>query len=150
MCICRLTLAWISSENSTTHEECCLILTCLGSLLLDPLSCRLVTSAVRCRLATRVTLCQLTSLSSFVQLLSRSLTHFRSRRDRKLRLLFDFAPKQTKGSSAWWTTYIVLHLLAMSVSVLFGICVFKWICLKSIYIWCSRIGWELFVLNMVI
>ena len=62
LCICRLTLSWISSENSTTYEECCLILTCL--LLLDPLSCRLVTSAVQCRLATRVTLRQLHSPSS--------------------------------------------------------------------------------------
>ena len=36
MCICRLTLAWISSENSTTHEECWLILTALPSLTLGP------------------------------------------------------------------------------------------------------------------
>ena len=48
---------------------------------LDPNSCQLVTSAVRCRLATRVTLRQLPSVSSLVPLLSRSLTHFRSRRD---------------------------------------------------------------------
>ena len=34
MCICRLTLAWISSENSTTHEECWLILTALPALIL--------------------------------------------------------------------------------------------------------------------
>ena len=38
MCICRLTLTWISSENSTTHEECWLILTGLPSLRLDPVS----------------------------------------------------------------------------------------------------------------
>ena len=38
LCICRLTLAWISSENSTTHEECWLILTGLPSLRLDPIS----------------------------------------------------------------------------------------------------------------
>ena len=47
---CRLTLAWISTENSTYHEECWLILIGLPSLMLDSLSCRLVTSAVRCRL----------------------------------------------------------------------------------------------------
>ena len=41
--------------------------------------------------------------------LSRSLTNFRSRQDRGLRPLFGFAPKQTKGSSAWRTTYIVLQ-----------------------------------------
>ena len=33
VCICRLTLAWISSKNSTTLLECRLILTCLPSLL---------------------------------------------------------------------------------------------------------------------
>ena len=68
LCIYRLTLAWISSENSTTHEEFWLILTGLSSLLLGSLSCRVVTSAIRCRLATRVTLRQLPSVSSFVQL----------------------------------------------------------------------------------
>ena len=36
MCICRLTLAWISSPNSTTHEECWFILTALPSLTLGP------------------------------------------------------------------------------------------------------------------
>ena len=36
VCICRLTLARISSENSTTHEECWLILTALPSLTLGP------------------------------------------------------------------------------------------------------------------
>ena len=77
---------------------------------LDSLSCRLVTSAVRCRLAIHVTLRQLPSLSPFVQFLSRSLTHFWSRRDRRLRPFYGFAPKQTKGSSAWQTTYIVLQI----------------------------------------
>ena len=56
LCICRLTLTCILREISTKLEECWLILTGLPSLLLDSLSCRLVTSAVRCRLATRVTL----------------------------------------------------------------------------------------------
>ena len=36
MCVCRLTLAWISSENSTTHEECWLNLIALPSLTLGP------------------------------------------------------------------------------------------------------------------
>ena len=63
--------------------------------------------------ATRVTLCQLPSIRLFVQLLTRSLIHFRSRRDRGLRPLFGFAPKQTKGSSAWRTIYIVLHYVYM-------------------------------------
>ena len=51
-CICRLTLACISSKISSRHEECWLILTGLPSLNLDPISCRLVSAAVRCRLPT--------------------------------------------------------------------------------------------------
>ena len=68
--IYRLTLAWISSENSKTHEECWVILTRLPSLLWTS-SHPTGLSAVRCRLATRVTLRQLPSSSSFVQLPSR-------------------------------------------------------------------------------
>ena len=37
---------------STSHEECWHILTGLHSLILDPISCGLVSSAVRCRLLT--------------------------------------------------------------------------------------------------
>ena len=49
MSIYKLTLAWIFSENSTTHEECWLILTHLPSLLWT--SSHLTgLSAVRCRL----------------------------------------------------------------------------------------------------
>ena len=70
MSIYRLTLAWISSENSTTHDEYWLILTQLPSLLWTS-SHPTGLSAVRCRLATRVTLRQLPSSSSFVQLPSR-------------------------------------------------------------------------------
>ena len=100
LCICRLTLAWISSEISTkllgmpTH---------LDSLLLDSISCRLVSSAVRCRLPTAPLRrpSPTPSLSSFFQLPDwRSLAYFRPRRDLVLRPLFGFTPKQTKGSSA--------------------------------------------------
>ena len=45
----------------------------------------------------------------FVQLSLAFPSYFRSLRDRGLRPLFGFAPKQTKGSSAWRTIYIVLH-----------------------------------------
>ena len=69
--ICRLTLAWISSETSTKLLGMPTYPDRSSSLLLDPLSCRLVTSAARCRLATRVTLRQLPSSSPFVQLPSR-------------------------------------------------------------------------------
>ena len=83
------------------HEECWLILTGLLSLLLDPISCRLVSSAVQCRLRTaspfaNSSLWDPSSNSS----LWRSRAHFRSRRDLELRPLFGFVPKQTKGSSA--------------------------------------------------
>ena len=44
LCICRLSLTCSFCEISTSHEECWLILTGLPSLLLDPISCQLVTS----------------------------------------------------------------------------------------------------------
>ena len=50
-CDTAFPVACISSENSTNHEECWLILTG-SSLLLDPISCRLVSSVVRYRLPT--------------------------------------------------------------------------------------------------
>ena len=70
VCICRRTLAWISSETSTkllgmlTHLE-------QSSSLLWTSSHQTGLSAVRCQLPTRVTLRQLPSSSSFVQLPSR-------------------------------------------------------------------------------
>ena len=60
LCICRLSLTCSFCEISTSHEECWLILTGLPSLLLDPISCRLVSS-----LPLSVARRQLTSLSSF-------------------------------------------------------------------------------------
>ena len=69
---CRLTLACISSEISTNHGECWLILTSLPSLLLDSISYRLVSllSGIDCRLPFIVSLRQLLPLSSFFQLLT--------------------------------------------------------------------------------
>ena len=58
LCMCRLTLAWVSSENSTTLLECWLILTCLPSLLWTS-SHPTDLSPVWCWLVTRVTLHQL-------------------------------------------------------------------------------------------
>ena len=69
LCICRLMLAWISSEISTKLLGMPTYLDRSSITGLDPPSCRLVTSAVRHRLATRVTLRQLFLLSSFVELL---------------------------------------------------------------------------------
>ena len=88
MCICRLMLTWISSEISTKLLGMPTYLDRSSLTALDPLSCQLLTSAVRSRLPTGVTLCQLPSLSSFVQLVLCSLTHFRPHRDHGLRPLF--------------------------------------------------------------
>ena len=70
--MCRLTLAWVSSENSTTLLECRLILTRLPSLFI-----RLV-SLLRCRLA-----CPSSVANSFLELLCLTLwlafpSYFRS------------------------------------------------------------------------
>ena len=101
--ICRLTLAWISSEISSNYEECCLILTgLLPSLLLDSISCRLVSSlsGVDCPTAT---LC-LSSPTAFSEFLcptpdSCSLTHFQShRRSRAQAFVRLFAKRTTKHS----------------------------------------------------
>ena len=59
MCICRLTLARISCEISTKLQAMPTHLDRSSLTSLDPISCRLVTSAVLCRLATRVILRQL-------------------------------------------------------------------------------------------
>ena len=96
LCICRLTLAWISSENSTTLLECRLILTRLLSLLW--------TSSHPTGLSAPVS----TGLSChplptpffevlFPTLFSRSLTHFRSRRDFKSKPFVWFHAKTDKG-----------------------------------------------------
>ena len=107
--MCRLMLAWISSETSTKLLGMPTYPDWSSSLVLDSvMPTRL--SAVRCRLVTRVTLRQLPSSSSFVQPSSRvplpTSSHPRSQVQNPLS---GFAPKQTKESSAWQTIYIVLH-----------------------------------------
>ena len=105
-----LTLAWITSENSTKQLECRHILTRSSSL--DPISCWLA-SLLRCPKSTAPvrgsmpTACQLLSPTNS---LFTSPYLFRPRRDFKSKNpLSGFAPKQTKESSAWRATYIVLH-----------------------------------------
>ena len=98
MCICRLTLAWISNENSTTHEECWLILTALPSLTLEPYLMPTGLSAVRCRLVTRVTLRQLPSSQSLCLTLWLAFpSYFRSRRDLKSKPFVWFRAKTDRG-----------------------------------------------------
>ena len=108
VCICKLTLAWISSETSTkllgmpTYPD-------RSSSQLWTSSHPTCLSAVRCRLVTHVTLRQLPTSQSLC------LTHwlafpsyFRTRRDLEFKSFVWFRAK-TKGSSAWRTTYLVLH-----------------------------------------
>ena len=105
MWICRLTLAQISSEISAkllgmpTHlDRSSLTATGLS------LSCRLVTSAVASAFANCLLWVPLSNSLTRVPLPTSGHVE-----NRGLRPLFGFAPKQTKGSSAWRTTYIVLH-----------------------------------------
>ena len=112
-CIYGQTLAWITSENSTKQLECRDLLTRSSSLSLDPLSCCLA-SLLGCPLSTasvRVP-SPTANFELLFQLSSRVPFHFRSRREFKSKTLcLVFAPKQTKESSAWRATYIVLQLI---------------------------------------
>ena len=109
MCICRLTLAWISSEISTKLLGIPNHLDWSSLTALDSLSCRLVSllSGVDWPLASPFANCLLWVPLSHSLLAFPS--YFRWRRDSELRPLFGFAPKQTKRSPAWRTTYIVLQ-----------------------------------------
>ena len=109
LCICRLSLTCISSEISTKIEECWLILT--AGLMPTGLFCCPVLTA-NCPSASPVA----NSFSGFlcptpltrVPLPTSSYVEISSPNS-----LFDFAPKQTKGSSAWRTTYIVSHYVKL-------------------------------------
>ena len=99
LCICRLTLAWISSEISTkllgmpTHLDWS-SLTAAGLNLM-----RLVSqmSGVDSQLPLSIARRQLPSVGSFFQLSDwRSLAYFRSRPDLKLRALFGAKPKRQR------------------------------------------------------
>ena len=99
-----------SSENSTKQLESRLILTRSSSLVwtlshADSPLC----PGVHCRLPLSVSRRQLPS-SSFVRLSSRvPLPLPDTARSQVQNPLSGFAPKQTKESSDWRTTYIVLH-----------------------------------------
>ena len=98
MCICRLTLAWISSEISTKLLGMSTYLDRSSLTALEPLSCRLVTSAVRCRLATRVTLRQLASSQSLCLTLWLAFAScYRSHRDLESKPFVWFRAKTVKG-----------------------------------------------------
>ena len=119
--MCGLTLAWVTSENSTKQLACRHLLTRSSSL--DPIFSAGLTAPVYgvdcpCPWFHASTLCWLASLLSRRQLPLRSFSnqlslaspyHFRIPRDfRSKNPLSGFAPKQTKESSAWRATHIVL------------------------------------------
>ena len=149
---CRQTLACISSENSTNHEECWLILTGLPSLLLDPISCRLVSSAVRCRLPTAPSPSPVAKCFSELLLPTPSSGFLLSTPDgRSLPTssrveisgpnpLSGFAPKQTKGSFAWRTTYIVSQwtISKGAINRLFSSIMISWECITVILSFCKH------------
>ena len=107
-----LTLTWITSEKSTKQLECrhldSIFFTVAGP------SCHAASplcSGVDCRLPLSVSRHQLRQLLFPTNSLFASRYHFRIRRDfRSKNPLSGFAPKQTKESSAWRATHIVLHL----------------------------------------
>ena len=111
--MCRLTLVWVTSENSTKQLECWHLLTQSSSL--DPILSATVSGVDRIclwfhanPLCCPVANCLPAPLTN--QLSFMSPHHSRIRRDfRSKNPLSGFAPKQTKESSAWRATYIVLH-----------------------------------------
>ena len=111
LCICRLTLACISSENSTTHEECWLILTGLPSLLwtLCHADWSLLLSGVDWPLASPFATCVLWVPSSNSRLAFPS--YFRSRRDLESKPFVWFRAKTDKGILC-----LVDHLHSVTVS----------------------------------
>ena len=113
-----LTLAWFTSENSTKQLECRHLLT-RSSFTGPSLLCYCLTAPVSgvdcispCRLANSSVRGSTPTLSATFsnQLSFASPYHFRIRRDfRSKNPLSGFAPKQTKESSAWRATYIMLQ-----------------------------------------
>ena len=105
-----LTLAWITSENSTKQLECRHLLTRSSSLdpifsaTISPLRCPVSIAPVRGSTPTACQLlCPTNSLLASCYL-SRPRRDFKSKNP-----LSGFTPKQTKESSAWRATYIVLQ-----------------------------------------
>ena len=96
MSIYRLTLAWISSENSTTHEECWLILTRLPSLLWTS-SHPTGLSAVRYRLSCPSSVVNRRLRVPFPTLWLAFLSYFWSRWDLESKPFVWFRAKTDKG-----------------------------------------------------
>ena len=112
-----LTLAWITSENSTKQLECRHLDSVFFAgpyLMLARLSARVSGVNCACPWFHANSLCSFSNQLSFA-----SPYHSRIRQDfRSKNPLSGFALKQTKESSAWRATYIVLHIHYVFVSTL--------------------------------
>ena len=107
-CMCRLTLAWVTSENSTKQLECRHLLTRSSSL--DPIFSAGLTAPVSGVDCPCPWFHANSPSSSLQPTLSRPLTTsgYGEISGPKI-LCLVFAPKQTKESSTWRATYIVLQ-----------------------------------------
>ena len=105
LCMCRLTLVRVTSENSTKQLEC----RHLDSIFFTGLSSAdwPLCSCVDCPCPCPVANSQLRA--PFSTLFSRPLPLPVTARIQVQNPLSGFAPKQTKESSAWRATYIVLR-----------------------------------------
>ena len=116
--MCGLTLAWVTSENSTSNSNAD-ILSRSSSPWLDPILSPTVSGVDRiCPWFHANSLCSLPLCCPVANCLPAPLSnsllasryHFRIRRDfRSINPLSGFAPKQIKVSSAWLATHIVLQ-----------------------------------------
>ena len=132
--MCGLTLAWVTSENSTSNwnagiSRLNLLRWTLSCLLLSPESTASLRGSTPTLFAVPSLCCPVTNCSRpgpvvnclpaplSSQLSFASPYHFRIRRDfRSKNPLSGFAPKQTKESSAQ-ATHIVLHLSSLLLSL---------------------------------
>ena len=111
LCMCRLTLAWVTSETSTKKLECRLTLTRSSFTGLDTISSDWShRSGVWYRLPLSVVPRQLLLELFSPSLFSRPLPLPVTARFQVQNALSGFASKQTKELSAWWPTYIVLQI----------------------------------------
>ena len=116
--IYRLTLAWISSKNSTTPLGMPTYPDRSSSLWLDPISCRLVSLLFRVDSSVRrpsPTLPRAPLSNSLTGVPFLTSSHPRSLVQNPLS---GFAPKQTKESSASRTNYIVLQDIIFTVQII--------------------------------
>ena len=109
LCMCRLTLAWVTSENSTTLLECRFIFPHCGWTLshADSSLCCPVSTG-HSRHPSQLPSSLLFQLSSRIPSPLPVMLRLRVQNP-----LSGFAPKQTKESSTWRTIYMMLHYIQL-------------------------------------